>query len=164
MLKLYSAPESIAMATHIALAESGLSYEVELIDHLARRHFDGRPFTDVNAKGYIPALVLEDGSILTETIATLIYVADHAPDSRLGGADERYRVLEWLSFLTTEIHQRLMRFQQPGCSSEMAAATRGQLIERVGFAARSEEHTSELQSLMRISYACFCLKIKHTHT
>src|SRR3546814_13080685 len=115
---------------------------VELIDHLARRHFDGRPFTDVNAKGYIPALVLEDGSILTETIATLIYVADHAPDSRLGGADERYRVLEWLSFLTTEIHQRLMRFQQPGCSSEMAAATRSQLIERVGFAASERGRAS----------------------
>src|SRR3546814_19287662 len=97
------------MATHIALAESGLSYEVELIDHLARRHFDGRPFTDVNAKGYIQALVLEDGSILTDTIATLIYVAEHEPDSRLGGADESSRVIEGLTFLTTTSHKRRMR-------------------------------------------------------
>src|SRR3546814_1536399 len=31
-----------------------------------------------------------------------------------------------------------------------------------GASGRSEEHTSELQSLMRISYAVFCLKKKHT--
>src|SRR3546814_7838875 len=32
------------------------------------------------------------------------------------------------------------------------------------YKARSEEHTSELQSLMRISYAVFCLKKKTQHT
>src|SRR3546814_4519111 len=38
----------------------------------------------------------------------------------------------------------------------------GAIVERGRFAGRSEEHTSELQSLMRISYAVFCLK-KTTH-
>src|SRR3546814_2130561 len=38
------------------------------------------------------------------------------------------------------------------------------VCQRAGAADRSEEHTSELQSLMRISYAVFCLKKKNTNT
>jgi glutathione S-transferase len=135
-MKLYYAPGSVALAPHIALAESGLAYTTEHIDHREKLCADGSSYLAVNPKGYVPALLLDDGSILTESIAILLYIADQAPAAALAGGTERYRVAEWLTFAATELHQRFMRFPQPGLSDAMAAATDEQLRQRFGHAAR----------------------------
>jgi len=134
-MKLFCAPDSIALAPHIALAESGSNYTFDLIDHHEKVCADGSSYLAVNPKGYVPALQLDDGSILTESIATLQYIADYSPNPALGGGNDRYKVAEWLTFVATELHQRFMRFPQPGISEEMAEETVRQLRERFGFAA-----------------------------
>jgi glutathione S-transferase len=136
-MKLFYAPDSIAVAAHIALEESGLDFSIERIDHHAKVCADGSSYLAINPRGYVPALALDDGTILVETIAILLYIADLAPESRLGGGAgiNRYRVLEWMSFVVTEIHQRFMRFPQPGLSAELAEATTLQLRSRFDNAA-----------------------------
>jgi len=134
-MKLYGAPESIALATHIALVESGMSYEFELVDIRNHTYSDGRSYLQENPKRYVPFMFLDDGTMLTESIATLLYVSDHESNRNLSRGDDRYRVIEWLTFVATEIHQRLMRTGTAGLSEEMKDATMAQIRERFGDAA-----------------------------
>jgi glutathione S-transferase len=134
-MKLYGAPESIALATHIALVESGMSYEFELVDIRNHTYSGGRSYLQENPKRYVPFMVLDDGTVLTESIATLLYVSEHELNRSLSRGDDRYRVIEWLTFVATEIHQRLMRTGMPGLSEEMKNATMAQMRERFGNAA-----------------------------
>lgn len=131
-MKLYGAPESIALATHIALAESGVPYEFERVDIHNHTYADGRSYLAENPKRYVPFMVLDDGTMLTESIATLLYVADHECNQQLSRGGDRYRVIEWLTFVATEIHQRLMRTGTPGLSEEMQRVTMQQIRERFG--------------------------------
>jgi glutathione S-transferase len=69
---------------------------------------DGTSFTDINLTGYIPALVLDDGQLLTEGAAMVQYIADLKPESKLAppaGTFERVRMQEWLNFIATELHK-----------------------------------------------------------
>jgi len=137
-MKLFYAPDSIALAPHIALEESELHYSIERIDHDEKICADGTSYLTINPRGYVPALALDDGTVLLETVAILLYIAEHTAASGLGGRSgrDRYNVLEWMSFVATEIHQRFMRFPQPGLSTELADATTLQLRRRLDDAAR----------------------------
>ena len=133
-MQLYYAPDSIALAAHIALAESGLTYTPVKVDHHAHLNADGSSYFTINPNGYVPSLRLDDGSILTETIAILQLVADSAPDSGLCppiGSPARYRVLAWTSFVATEIHQKFMRFTQADLSPGQYRAISDLLKQRV---------------------------------
>ena len=141
-MKLYCAKDSIALASHIALAESGANYEYDVIDHHAHICSDGTSYLSINPNGYVPALRLDNGQILTETIAVLVYIAENAPDrSRhdLLRADKRYEILQWTAFAATELHQRFMRFPQPGASKELIDATKKQLCNRYAYASANLE-------------------------
>ena len=143
-MKLYGAADSIALAPHIALVESGMAYDFDLVDHHAHVCEDGGSYFDINPSGYVPAMRLDDGSILTESIAVIWYIAESASDRMLIGGDARYRTLQWLCFASTELHQRFMRFAQPGLSEELANATKDQLRERFSHASKALDETGWL--------------------
>lgn len=107
-MKLYFAPGACSMATHIALRETGQSFDLEQVNLATKETESGEDFTKVNPKGYVPALRLDNGEILTEAAVTLQYVADQNPASGLvpeAGSMERYRLMEMLNFISTEIHK-----------------------------------------------------------
>ncbi|MCL2523037.1 MAG: glutathione transferase GstA [Betaproteobacteria bacterium] len=107
-MKLYYFPGACSLASHIALRESGMPFEIDKLDLATRKTASGEDYPQINPKGYVPALRLDDGSILTEGPAILQYVADRKPDMQLAptaGTMGRYRLQEWLTYIGTEIHK-----------------------------------------------------------
>ena len=120
-MKLYYAPGACSMATHIVLNESGLDYRLEKVDLATKLTQSGENFAEVNPKGYVPALKLDSGEVLTEAAVTLQYVADQVPQSGLAaeaGTLQRYQTLEWLNFVSTEIHKTLGALFNPRITPE----------------------------------------------
>jgi glutathione S-transferase len=107
-MKLYYTPGACSLSPHIVLREAGLAFESEKVDLGTKKTETGKDFNTINPKSYVPALVLDDGTILTEGPAIVQYVADKAPQSKLAPANgtlERYRLQEWLNFISTELHK-----------------------------------------------------------
>lgn len=105
-MKLYFAPDFSSLADHIALLEAGLSFEIAAIDIETKRLADGSSYLQVNPMGQVPALKFDDGRVLTENVAILTWIADQAPDLAPAGDLGRYRLLEMLSLIASEIHKR----------------------------------------------------------
>lgn len=107
-MKLYYSPGASSLAPHIIAHEAGLKIEFDRVDLNTRTTASGRNFSKINPRGYVPALALQDGEVLTEVTVILEYLADRVPDQRLLpelGSLERYRVREWLGFISTELHK-----------------------------------------------------------
>lgn len=107
-MKLYYAPGACSLSPHIVAREAGIPLELERVDLAAKRTASGEDYRAVNPKGYVPALRLDDGSVLTEGPAIVQYLADRKPEAGLAphaGTIERYRLQEWLGFLNSEIHK-----------------------------------------------------------
>ncbi|MDB5985138.1 MAG: Glutathione S-transferase domain [Nevskia sp.] len=138
-MKLYYAPDSCALAAHIALVEAGLPHTLARIDHATKKTDDGVDFFSVNPKGCVPALELDDGQVLTESAAILQYIADRAPAAGLApaaGNIDRYRLAEWLNFVSSELHQVFMRFTIPDAPPALFAHTQQKLVTRYAYAAK----------------------------
>lgn len=132
-MKLYYTPGACSLAPHIAIREAGLPVDLVKVDLAAKRLEDGGDFKAVNPKGYVPALGLDDGSVLTEAAAILQYVADKAPAGRLRPERDTpayYSYLEWLTFVSTEIHKGFGPLWNPGVSEEVRQSTIAKLNER----------------------------------
>jgi len=109
-MKLYYAPNACSLSPHIALREAGLPFQLERVDLRARKTAGGEDYLTVNPKGYVPALKLDDGRILTEGAVIVQWIADQRPESHLApppGSFERLRVQEWLHYIGTELHSRI---------------------------------------------------------
>lgn len=107
-MKLYYMPGACSLSPHIVLKELGLEATLVKVDHKTHKTEDGRNFYDISPLGYVPALELDDGTLLLEGPAIVQYLADLKPASNLAPANgtlARYRLQEWLSFLTSEIHK-----------------------------------------------------------
>lgn len=104
-MKLYYAPEACSLADHIALLDVGQSFQTEAVDIRTKRTASGRDFREVTPKGYVPALILDDGQTITENVAVLDWIADRFPALRPAGVLGRTRLLEMLTFISTEIHR-----------------------------------------------------------
>ncbi len=107
-MKLYYSPGACSLAPHVALRELGLPHALVKVDLAAARTEHGADYRQVNPKGYVPALELDGGQRLTEAAVLLQYLADRKPESDLApapGTMERYRLQEWLNFISTEIHK-----------------------------------------------------------
>ena len=107
-MKLYFAPGTCSLHPHIALLEAGQSFDLVRVDTRAHKTQDGTDYYTINPKGYVPALELDDGSVLTEGAVISQYVADRKPESKLAppaGTMDRYRLQEWLNFIASEIHK-----------------------------------------------------------
>ena len=120
-MKLYLAPGACSLADHIALHEAGLAFDRITVDIPTRRTETGDDFTAINPKGYVPALVLDDGTLLTENAAILSWVAERAPELAPGGELGRIRLVETLSFIGSELHKLLIRSIFPTSDEEKAA-------------------------------------------
>src|SRR6185312_12382038 len=101
-MKLYYSPGACSLSPHIVACETGANVELEKVDLASHKTADGQDYAKVNPKGYVPALRLDDGGVLTEGPAIVQYLADKNPASGLAPANgtvERYRVQEWLNFI-----------------------------------------------------------------
>ena len=108
-MKLYFSPGACSFAPQIALHEAGLPYEPVKVDLRKHTLADGTDYYKINAKGYVPMLELDDGTRLTEVAVILQYIADCRPGALAPafGSMERYRLMEWLNFVATEIHKQI---------------------------------------------------------
>ncbi|MET0366384.1 MAG: glutathione binding-like protein [Sphingobium sp.] len=129
-MNLYYSPGACSLADHIALLESGLSFEAVKVDLKEKKTEDGRDYTAINPKGYVPALELDDGAILTENIAILSYIADTSGKLMPAEGLARCRVLEAMAFISTEIHKSHKPFFSPDARDADKAAAKDMLLKR----------------------------------
>ncbi len=122
-MKLYGAPGSCSSASHIALLEAGADFELVTLNLQGDRKLpDGRRLIDINPKGYVPVLELDDGALITENTAILQYIADQYVDSKLAppnGTLQRVRLHEWLGFINSEVHKTFGNFFIPDLPTEI---------------------------------------------
>lgn len=120
-MKLYASPGACSLAPHIALIAAGLPFTFERVSLKTKAIAGGGDFREINPKGSVPALQLDDGKVLTEAAVLLQYIADQAPGANLApayGSFERYQVMEWLNFIATDLHKRFTPIFTPGCTEE----------------------------------------------
>jgi len=132
-------PGACSLAANIALREAGIPFELVKVSHRTHKTSDGVDFTQINSKGYVPALVLDTGELLTENTALLQYIADLNPDARLAppvGTLERYRLSEWLAYLNSEVHKSFSPLFAPNASDDMKQYARDNLTKRLGWLAQ----------------------------
>ncbi|HEY2178962.1 MAG TPA: glutathione transferase GstA [Caulobacteraceae bacterium] len=138
-MKLYLAPGACSLADHIALHEAGLAFDRIRVDLKAGRTEDGRDYRAINPKGYVPALLLDDGALLTENVAILAWIADRSPALAPKGDLGRYRLLEMLAFISTEIHKGFKPFFAG--ADDAAKAQAGETIgKRLSYLAERMDH------------------------
>ena len=135
-MKLYYSPGACSLAPHIVLREAGLKPEIEKVDLAAKKTERGADYWAINPKGYVPALQLDNGEVLTEVSAILQYVADQKPETNLlpdVGSMARYRVLEWVGFISTEIHKGFGPLWKPNTPDAYKAIVVETLAKRLQF-------------------------------
>jgi glutathione S-transferase len=137
-MKLSFTPGACSLADHIALTEAGIDVEAIKVDLRMRRTEHGDDFTAINPKGYVPALVLDDGEVLTENVAILDWIAGEAPNLAPEGRLGRSRNIEMMAFLATEIHRPFMRSMFSPAEAEKQAA-RQAIAERLALIAQRLE-------------------------
>lgn len=109
-MNLYFSPNACSLAPHIVLRELALPFNLVRVDNRNKTTADGADFLAINPKGYVAALELEDGQVLTEGPAILQYLADLKPQAGLAPANgswQRVRLQEMLNFVSSEIHGSL---------------------------------------------------------
>jgi glutathione S-transferase len=139
-MKLYYAPGACSMAPHIVLREAGLKFDLDKVDLAAKKTESGEDYLAVNPKGYVPALKLDDGTVLTEVSVICQYIADLRPRRGLAPkpkTPERYKLMEWLNFTATEIHKGLSDFYNPKLTPEWREAKLERLSKRFDFLDRA---------------------------
>ncbi|MDI9776784.1 glutathione transferase GstA [Pseudomonas putida] len=135
-MKLFYSPGACSLSPHIVLNELDLPYTVEKVDLKTHTTASGADFYTLNAKGYVPALQLDNGEVLTEGPAIIQYLAEHKPQANLlppAGTLERARVQEWLNFIGTELHKTLAALFNPSISPEAKSKTIETFGKRLGF-------------------------------
>jgi len=148
-MKLYYAPGACSLAPHIVAREAGLSPDLEKVDLANRTTASGRSFLEVNPKGYVPALQVQDGTVMTEVSALIQYLADQAPQAGLipaVGTPERYKVLEWIGFISTEIHKGFGPLWNPTTPDAVKQATKEKLFQRFAYLDQQLDGRSYLTS------------------
>ena len=135
-MKLYLKPGACSLSPHIALEESGLPYETESVDLKTKVTASGADFWKSNPKGYVPALLLDSGELLTEGAAIVQYIADQASGKKLAPANgtiERYRLQSWLNFIGTEIHKSCTPFFNPASGDDWKKIATANLERRLAY-------------------------------
>ena len=126
-MKLYYTPGACSLSPHIVLLEAGLPYELEAVDLATKETEKGEDYYLVNTKGAVPALQLDDGSVLTEGAVIIQYLADQAPEKGLvpaAGTFERYRLQEWLNFIAMDFQKNFLPVFSPDFAASRVAAVK----------------------------------------
>lgn len=135
-MKLYIKPGACSLASHIVLEEAGLAYTTENVDLATKVTASGANYLQINPKGYVPALLLDDGELLTEGPVIMQYLADQVPAKTLApanGTRERYRLQTWLNFISTELHKNFTPFFNPAASADWKQAAEALFTRRLGY-------------------------------
>ncbi|WP_029920978.1 glutathione transferase GstA [Nevskia soli] len=133
-MKLYYTPGACSLSPHIVLREGAFKFDIEKVDLQSKRTENGADFRGVNPYGYIPALILDNGERLSEGVAIVLYLADQVPDKKLApppASRERYRIIEVLTFIATELHKGFAPLFNPRCPDEWRAVVKEILIARL---------------------------------
>lgn len=132
-MKLYYAPGACSLASHIVAREAGIEIALEKVDTRTKRTAADRDFLAINPKGYVPALELVDGEVLTEGAAILQYLADSKPDAGLApahGTLARSRLHEALSYVSSELHKSYTPLFNPATPEEVREERKAYLVKR----------------------------------
>lgn len=135
-MKLYYAPGACSMAPHIVVHEASIPIQIERVDLGTHRTEQGADYRKINPKGYVPALTLENGDVLTEVAVVLQFLADQNPGSGLApavGTMQRYRIMEWLNFVATEVHKSFGPLFNPKAGDDVRATQIRMLGRRFEF-------------------------------
>jgi glutathione S-transferase len=135
-MKLYYAPSACSLASNISLREAGASFDAVKVDLRAKKTETGEDFNSINPKGYVPALRLDNGEVLTENVAVLLYIGDQNAAAKLvpsAGVMERYRLLEWLGFINSEVHKAHGVFFNPAAGEDTKQIYRNAIARRYGW-------------------------------
>lgn len=135
-MKLYYYPGACSLAPHIILREAKYKFDLDKVDLAAKKTESGEDYLAVNPKGYVPALKLDDGTVLTEVGVIIQYLADQKPRRRLAPkpkTPERYKLMEWINFTASEIHKGLGDFFSPKMTPEWREARLERLGQRFDF-------------------------------
>ncbi len=133
-MKLYYAKGACSLSPHIVLLEAGLPFTLEKIDFAAKKTAAGVDYFTINTKGAVPALELDDGRVLTEGPAIVQYLADQKPESGLAppaGTFERYRLIEILNYITSEVHKGFSPLFNPKISADWKASALSNLGKKL---------------------------------
>ena len=132
-MKLYYSPGACSLSPHIVSRELGIALELKKVNTKDKTIEGGGDFWKVNPRGYVPALEIDDGQVLTEGPAIVQYLADRKPESGLApkaGSLERYRLQEWLNFLTSEVHKQFSPLFKPNTPEDYKAVAKENLANR----------------------------------
>lgn len=135
-MKLYYSRGACSLGPHIALYETGLAFSVARTDTKTKLMEDGTDFRTINPNGYVPVLELDNGERLTEAGVILQYIADQKPAAGLipaFGTMPRYRVLEWLTFISSELHKNYGPLFKPTTPEDYKPLVHAQLAQRLGY-------------------------------
>ena len=135
-MKLYYSPGACSLSPHIALLEAGLPYELVKVDLRAKTLENGDDYLKVNPKGQVPALGLDSGELVTEGPVIVQMIADQATAKGLAPARdsaERYKQLEWLNFITSELHKNFSPLFQPAFSDEVKGFFKDRLMGKLKY-------------------------------
>lgn len=128
---LYGTPGGCSQAAHIALNEANIAHQYVQVGR-DKRTVDGRDFNTINAKGYTPALEMEDGTLLTESLAILVYIAEQAGSLLAEKGVMRWETLEATEFMTTELHANFRPLFYPDATDAERERARNNLSKRFG--------------------------------
>ncbi|HQR74980.1 MAG TPA: glutathione transferase GstA [Burkholderiaceae bacterium] len=132
-MKLYFSPGACSLSPHIVAREAGLPITLVRVDTKGKKTITGDDYLSINGKGYVPLLELDDGTRLTEGPAIVQYLADRAPQKKLAPANgtiERYKLQEWLNFITSELHKQFSPLFDPSMPEEAKAKFREKIAAR----------------------------------
>lgn len=135
-MKLYFAPNACSLAAHIVLRELGLPFSLVRVNNRTKRTADGQDFYRINPKGYVAALQLEDGTVLTEGAAILQYLADLQPEAGLAPANgtlERTHLQAQLNFIGSELHAGMSPLFDSEIPEPVKDLLRSKLARRLGY-------------------------------
>lgn len=153
-VKLYYAPGVCSLSPHIVLEEAGLPHELVKTDIRAKTTASGSDYRDVNPLGYVPALALDDGTLLTEGPAIVQYIADKVPEKKLAppnGTLERYKLQSWLNFVSSELHKGFSPLFNPQMPDGAKDLAKERLAARF---AHLDKHFAKNAYLMGDSFTC----------
>jgi glutathione S-transferase len=141
-MKLFYAPAACSLSPHIALREAGARFTLQKVDLQTKKTQANADFLAVNPQGYVPALQLESGQVLTEGTAIVQYIADIFPNSQLApaaGTAGHYKLLEWLGFISSELQRNLSSMFNPALTPELKESVLALLTRRLNWLATQLE-------------------------
>lgn len=141
-MKLFYKPGACSFSPHIVLREAGVDFTLVKVDLMTKRLENGDDYFAINPKGQVPALQLDDGTLLTEGMAIVQYLADTVPDRQLlapVGSITRYHTLSWLTWIATEFHKGFTPLFRPDTPEDYKPVARGLLEKKLAYVNESVE-------------------------